>query len=357
MFGGTEAILKIYDKDNVEDWDKCVKSFNNWDVYYLYEYAYSFMLHGDGDIYLIYFEHHNERICYVVMQKDIALCDKFKGALPEGRYFDWETPYGYGGPLADVDISEESQQIFLNEIREYCRSNHIISQFVRFHPLLNNYDVLQNVIETRYLRDTIFIDTSDLDLIINNMDSKNRNMVRKAQKNNVNIVCKSINEFQDFIPMYDETMEKNGADAYYTFNYDYFDSLCNMKDNAMIFYAFHDEKPISGSIIFYNDRFMHYHLSGSYTEYRKYAPSNLLLYEAACWACGKGIKQFHLGGGMAQDDSLFGFKKQFNKNGRAAYVVGRTIFDDKCYRELLGIRKKLDSEFDINNKYMIQYRM
>lgn len=334
-----------------------MKSFDNWDVYYLYEYAYSFMLHGDGDIFLIYFEHHGERFCYVVMQKDIAECSKFAGCLPKGRYFDWETPYGYGGPLAETDISEESQQIFLKEIQCYCRNNNIVSQFVRFHPLLKNHEVLTSVIETRYLRDTIFIDTSDLDLIMKNMDSKNRNMVRKAIKNGVSIVCKGIEEFEDFIPMYEETMEKNGADAYYSFNRDYYESLCNMKDNAYIFFAMYEGQPISGSIMFFNDKFMHYHLSGSNMDFRKYSPGNLLLYEAACWACEKGIKKFHLGGGLSQDDSLFGFKKQFNKNGRAAYVVGRTIFDEKSYTELLKVRKKIDSKFDADNKYMIQYRM
>ena len=354
--GGEWIILKIYDKNDAEDWDKCVKSFHNWDVYYLYAYAYSFMVHGDGDIYLIYFEYSDERFCYVVMQKDIATCDRFKGILPQGVYFDWETPYGYGGPLTDGHISDKTQQVFFDEIMQYCKRNNIVSQFVRFHPLLKNYDVLPGVIETRYLRDTIFIDTSDFDTIIKNMDTKNRNMVRKAQKNNVSIICKDISTFQDFVLMYEETMKKNGADIYYSFNQYYYEALCNMKDNAMILYALYDNNPISGSIILFNDRYMHYHLSGSYAQYRKYSPNNLLLYKAACLACEKGIKRFHLGGGMNPDDSLFGFKKQFNKNGRAAYVVGRTIFDDGLYRKLLDIRKKADLEFDMNNNYMIQYR-
>ncbi len=58
-----------------------MKSFEHWDIYYLYEYAYSFMLHGDGDIKLIYFEHLGERFCYVVMQKDIADSEKFAGII------------------------------------------------------------------------------------------------------------------------------------------------------------------------------------------------------------------------------------------------------------------------------------
>lgn len=314
------------------------------------------MLHGDGEIFLLYYELLEERFCYVIMQNDIANCRKFNGKIKTNTYYDWETPYGYGGPLADGVISESVQKSFLNEISKYCKDNGIVSQFVRFHPLLKNYETLPLVIEKRYLRDTIFIDTQNPEIIVKNMDSKNRNMVRKAIKNNVHIIRKDITEFDDFIYMYNETMKKNNADEYYTFKRNYFESLVDLKDNALILYALYDDRPISGSIIYFNDRYMHYHLSGSRIEYRKYSPSNLLLYEAACMASHMGIKQFHLGGGMEPDDSLFGFKKQFNKNGYAKFYVGRTIFDKERYHELLEIRKQQNSEFDINNGFMIQYR-
>ncbi len=333
-----------------------MKSFKNWDIYYLYEYAYSFMLHGDGDIFLIYYECEQDRFCYVVMQRDISKTEIFKNRIAEKYFYDWETPYGYGGPLTDRVISKDTQKKFLKDITEYCINNKIVSQFVRFHPLLKNYESMPLVIETKYLRDTIYIDTEKKENIMLNMDSKNRNMVRKAQKNNVLIVKENISKYEDFIPMYTETMAKNGADAYYTFNREYFEALQSMKDNAFILYAIYNGMPISGAIMFFNDRYMHYHLSGSRTEYRKYSPSNLLLYEAACIANNMGIRQLHLGGGMAPDDSLFGFKKQFNKNGRAAFVVGRTIFDKESYDNLLDIRKQYDAEFDKNNSFMIQYR-
>ncbi len=305
---------------------------------------------------LIFYEDQYSRFCYVVMKKDIAACEKFQNVLEEKKYYDLETPYGYGGPLNDEEICVESQIAFGKEMQEFCIKNNIVSQFVRFHPLLENDKSLSQVIETRYLRETIFMDTTSPAIIMEKMDSKNRNMVRKAAKNGVIILRESIDNYADFIPMYVETMAKNGADEYYTFNKDYFESLKLLKDNACIFYAIVDEMPVSGAIMYYNENYMHYHLSGTYSEYRKYSPGNLLLYEAACWASERGIKKFHLGGGVAADDSLFGFKKQFNKNERAKFVVGRTIFDREKYNELLEIRQKLNLEFDVNNGFMIQYR-
>ena len=350
-------MLYVYDKNCKTEWNSRVYSFANWDIYYLYEYAYSFMLHGDGEIYLIYFEYKEEKMCYAVMKSDIADCPKFKGLLSKGMYYDLETPYGYGGPLCDKPLSKEAKELFKAELSDYCREHNIVSQFVRFHPLLKNYEVLPEVISARYLRDTIFMDTSlSEEGIMQNMDSKNRNMVRKAIKSGVYILKKDVSEFDDFLPMYEETMKRNGADEYYTFGKDYFEALSSLSDNACIFYAMYEDKPISGAIMYYNDRYMHYHLSGTFEEYRSLAAGNLLLYEAACYAHKTGILSFHLGGGLSPEDSLFGFKKQFNKNGRASFVVGRTIFDEDAYKKLLIIRKKCNKDFNMDNNFMIQYR-
>lgn len=349
-------ILKILNTNEHGCWNKIVKSFKNWDVYYLYEYAYSFFLHGDGNPLLIYFENNGERFCYVVMQNDIYNTGLFGDHITKDTFFDWETPYGYGGPLCDGMISPENQKKFLEEIFLYTEKNNVISQFVRFHPLLSNYKLLNSVIETRYLRDTIYIDTSDKELIIKNMDSKNRNMVRKAIKSGVCICEKCIDNLAEFNEMYKNTMKRNSADQYYIFDEKYFNCLTKLRYNASIFYAALDEKLIAGSIIFYNERYAHYHLSGSDYEYRKYSPSNLLLYEVAKWACEKGIKMFHLGGGMSPNDSLFGFKKQFNTNGYLPFVVGRTIFNKTMYNKLIEIRTQLDSSFNRDNSFMIQYR-
>lgn len=351
-------MLSIVTTKEAIRWNKIVKSFRNWDIYYLCEYASLFELHGDGTPLLIYFERGAERFCYVVMLRDIASDQSFKGILESEKFKDLETPYGYGGPLCDSAIvSIEAQLEFRKEIREYAAEMGIVSQFIRFHPLLSNHECMPSVFETRYLHQTVAVDTSSLALITDNMDSKNRNMVRKAIRNNVRIVQRPITDYKDFVSIYTETMIKDEAAEYYFFKEDYFGEQVNLKDNAAIFYALKDELPIAGAIMYYNDRFMHYHLSGVRTDYRKLAPSNLLLYEAACWANKNGIIRFHLGGGIVEDDNLFGFKKQFNKKGWLPFYIGRTVFSDEIYQYLIELRKATDPDFDPENSRMIQYRV
>ena len=288
------------------------------------------------------------------MRRDIANDTKFSGILELNKYYDYETPYGYGGPLSEKHIPLQSQVEFLNEIKD--KDKGIVSQFIRFHPLLKNHTIASNLFEIRYLHDTVYMDSTSTDIIMANMDSKNRNMIRKAIKNAVEIERREITDYKPFISLYEETMLKDNADEYYFFNEDYFKIQQSLHGNACFFYAIKEGTIIAGALMYYNENFMHYHLAGTRTEFRKFSPSNLLLYEAACWASKQGIKKFHLGGGITQDDNLFGFKKQFNKNGKLPFYIGRTIFDNNAYTSLLNKRKLIHFNFDINNNRLIQYR-
>ena len=349
--------MKIFTADQAADWDQYVKSFRNWDVYYLCEYAISLMLHGDGIPHLICYEDAVSRMCYVVMKKDISEDSRFENSLEKNVYFDFTTPYGYGGPLAEGTFAASGQQAFFDELIQYCKSENIVSQFLRFHPLLNNQGVFSMVTENRYVHDTIYIDTSCENLIFSNMDSSNRNKVRKAHSAGIHVVKRPMSDFTAFFDMYCETMRRHDADAYYYFRQDYFDFINrSFAENAAIFYAVLDDKPIAGAMFLFNENMMHYHLASVHQEYRSSAAGTLLLYEAAMWAAQNGIGRLHLGGGLNENDSLFGFKKQFNKHGRVPFYIGRTVFDNEAYHRLLQIRNQMDPEFDINNPFLIQYR-
>jgi lipid II:glycine glycyltransferase (peptidoglycan interpeptide bridge formation enzyme) len=109
-------------------------------------------------------------------------------------------------------------------------------------------------------------------------------------------------------------------------------------------------------ILFGNDN-MHYHLSASDREYQILAATNLLLYEAACWGCDNGYKTFHLGGGLgSKEDSLYKFKKAFNNNSNTYFSIGKKIFDQSKYDELIRIRKIEDAVINIESTFFPLYR-
>ena len=213
------------------------------------------------------------------------------------------------------------------------------------------YDIL-------HLGRTITIKLGSQEYVWNNLTSKNRNVIRKAEKLGVRVFWgRDPKLFEEFIPLYNKTMDKDEARSYYYFEKEFYESvLTDLTYNSLIFYAMYEEKIIAMAIIMFAKGKMHYHLSTTDAEYQHLAPNNLLLYEAASWGCEHGYNLFHLGGGLgSQEDSLFKFKASFSKNSDTRFSIGKKIFNKSKYDELLDIRKQ-KCEFEFDNSFFPKYR-
>lgn len=331
------------------EWDSLVISFARWDVYYLSGYVKAFHIHGDGEPFLMYYEGNGLRAMYVYMRRETAL---------PGIY-DSITPYGYGGVLFEGDTSEGNIRMFWEEYVQMMRSESIVDNFVRYNPVLKNAESMKVVSNVIDLGKTVAIDLASPEGIWDNIISKNRNMIRKAEKNGVGIRHgKDLDLFRDFRRIYNATMDKDHAEEYYYFGEDFYESIHrDLHDNYKMFYAEREGQVIAMSIMLFANGQMHYHLSGSLTEYRNLAPSNLLLYKAALWGCEQGFKTFHLGGGVGSgEDNLYKFKAAFNKNSDYQFSIGKQIFDKGKYDELVDIRRKSDPDFDESSGFFPLYR-
>lgn len=350
-------MLEIINIDESDKWDSMVKSFSNFDVYYLSGYTKAFKLHGDGEPILIYYRDEEIRAINVVMIRDIAEDKRFKDKIESKSLFDITTPYGYGGFIIEGILNDNSLKKINKEYSDYCRSKNIISEFVRFHPVLKNSKINSEIYEVIDLGKTITMDLISKEQIWNDLSSKNRNVIRKAIKSGVEVYWgRSPKLIDDFIPLYNATMNKDDATDYYYFNKEFYESVLeDLRYNSLIFYALYDQKIISMSMILFGNDNMHYHLSASDREHQSLAATNLLLYEAACWGCENGYKSFHLGGGLgSKEDSLFKFKKAFNKNSGTYFSIGKKIFNKEKYDELTKIREKNFN--NINTNFFPQYR-
>ena len=331
------------------EWDSIVSSFKEHDVYYLSGYVKAFHIHGDGNPYLLYYQGEGLKAIYVYMRRPTAI---------EGVY-DSVTPYGYGGVLFEGDTCETNLQAFWKEYLVTMEQEHIADNFVRYHPVLANAVPMKPISNVIDLGKTIAMDLTSPDVIWENIHSKNRNMIRKAEKNGITIEHgQGMDLFDKFIEIYNATMDKDHAEEYYYFKRPFYESIHNdLRDNYELFYAMYEGKPIAMSIMIYANGRLNYHLSGSDIEYRNLAPSNLLLYKAALWGCEKGMKTFHLGGGVGSgEDNLYKFKAAFNKVSDYQFSIGKQIFDQQKYDELVMIRRESDPNFDETSHYFPLYR-
>lgn len=324
-------------------WNRIVRSFRDYDVYYLPDYAKAFELHGDGQPRLIYYEGGGMRAVNVVMKRDIAEDASFQGKIPKGVCFDIATPYGYGGFLTEGDVTETSLRKLEEEYSAWCRRERIISEFVRFHPLLENGLRMESLYDVQARGKTISLNLQSEEQILMDMSGDTRRKVRKSAEAGVKVYLGQCAElYRMFRPLYNATMDRNGAGRYYYFKKEFYDSILHdLRNNAILFYASYEGMMIAMSIVLMANHRMHYHLGGFDCQFQKYNPMSLVNYEIACWGLENGFRTLHIGGGRgSMEDSLYQFKSGFNRNSDNTFYTGRKIFDPVRYEELMDIRKQ-----------------
>ena len=343
------SMIQIFNMSQTKEWDELVRSFANYDVYYLSGYVKAFQIHGDGEPQLFYYNENGLRGIYVYMKRKTAI---------EGVY-DSITPYGYGGFLLEGDDSNENMNALWNAYVDKMKSENIVDNFVRYHPVLANAVPMKICSDVIDLGKTVSMDLTSEEVIWKNIHSKNRNMIRKAEKNGIVIKHgQGLELFDDFIKIYNATMDKDNAEPYYYFKPEFYKSIHeDLKDNYEMFWAEYDGKIIAMSIMIFANGRLNYHLSGSDLQYRNLAPSNLLLYKAAMWGMEKGMKTFHLGGGVGSgEDNLYKFKIAFNRFSDCQFSIAKHIFDNEKYDELVAERASRDAGFDKESKFFPLYR-
>lgn len=337
-------------------WDEIVRSFSSYDVFWLSGYVKAFQLHGDGEPRLFYYDNPSLQVrgINVVMWRDISHFPAFKTILAPNTWFDIATPYGYGGWI----IEGVQTACLFEAYEQWCKQHHVVSEFIRFHPLLKNHIPSAQFYQTVELGEVVAMDLSSPKRILENMSGKNRNMIRKALKNDVQIYNGRFPQiYEEFRTIYNATMDKDNAACYYYFQPEFYTSLLHdLPYNAQVFYAVKDSQIIAVSIILAANQKLTYHLSGSVVQYRCLAATNLLLYQVALWGHFNGFKSLYLGGGVgSEQDNLFKFKRAFYKGDLNHFYIGKKIYNSVQYEELVRLRAKQEENWEISS-FFPQYR-
>lgn len=349
-------MLKIL-VEETNSWNKYLPSISEeeTDIYFKEEYvklyendeteAKSFVYKEDGKIFL--FPYLKRRIATKILSE---------------RYYDLESQYGYGGPICNTD-DKNFQHLAIKEFFNFCFNKNIVCGFFRFHPLLENHSTFSETKGISFDRNTVVIDLelSEEEFWNNQIHSKHRNEIRKAEKSGLEfIVDKDFEYLNDFISLYKKRMSNLGASSYYFFDERYYSNIkLNLKQNGFLGIVKLEEEIISAAIFFKYCIYGHYHLSASNENYLKYYPNQFLIYKTALHLKEIGIKKFHLGGGRTTDtnDSLFKFKNRFSKS-LCDFYIGKFTFNKDIYNKLItDWEEKYPSKVLEYNDYFTRYML
>lgn len=297
------------------------------DIYQLPEYISLYSSHEVSPFYY-YFEAGGR---YFLLP---GLLQKIEGT----GFFDFETPYGYGGIYSESSDHSFLELAFQNmkiEMMDYG----IIDGLIRFNPLSQNSEIFRPYLDLSFNRNTVVLDL-ELDeeqIWEKHIHSKHRNVIKKAM--NLGLQFEIDSEFKtldNFVELYLKTMVSLEADYFYFFNKDYFQRIkLSFRKNSFIANVKLGEQIIASAIFLYKDNYAHYHLACSDKSKLDYYPNNFLIFRTALYLKSQNIKCFHLGGGSdtSSDNSLLKFKKRFSKDV-LDFFVGKIIPDEKTYSEI-----------------------
>ena len=340
--------LQVYDL-SCENWNDIVKSFDNYGVHYLKEYVEAFTLNNNEQPLLFYYEGETNRGINVVLKRDIAEDKNFKDKIEKNKYFDFSTPYGYGGWIFDNDSNHsEAFNLYL----DWCKNNGIVCEFVRFtlfdRPLDYYGETIPRVLNVvRNLEDSM-----------DNIEKDFERRVRKDLKktDNLEIVIDEDGKYlDDFLNIYYSTMDRRNAEDDYYFSKDFYKKINEMKGNYIYFHTLLDGKIISTELVIMDKKNMYSYLGGTNNEYFSYHPNHFIKYQIIKWGVEHGYKNFVLGGGYGSNDGIFNFKKGFAPNGIVQFYTGQKIFNDEMYNRLVEERTKKGLNIE-NNLFFPLYR-
>ena len=170
------------------------------------------------------------------------------------------------------------------------------------------------------------------------MEGRCRTSIRKAERSGVTasvwpVMPADVAAGSPFRALYEGAMRRRSAAKRFFFPDAYYDTLASGLDSSLFMVSARgdDGAVVAAALLLKHGDLLHYHLSGSSPEAAHLGTTNLLLWEAIRWAATQEIERFHLGGGIADGDSLFKFKRSFGGE-LLRYSAYGVVVDQAGYR-------------------------
>lgn len=315
-----------------EHWNQFLSSFapEQKDVYYTEEYVRLYETDAERALCYVYTE---DEKCFLMPFLSRAFTHKGE------TYYDFETAYGYGGPIYNTEDDSFIQSAW-SAFMEYANQNNYVCGFVRFHPIMNNVKGFGNYGNLYLDRKTIAMDLSaGIEATwMNEIHTKNRNVIKKGEKNRLKfIVDDNYAHLPEFISLYNSTMDKLSAEDFYYFQDSYYENLKQNIPDSFLGVVEHEGRIVAAAIFFYSLPYGHYHLAGSDRSALSLSPNNFLLWNAAKELTVRGVQKFHLGGGTdgSEENSLYQYKRKFSKS-EYQFSFGKLMFNQEVYDSVVA---------------------
>jgi Acetyltransferase (GNAT) domain len=328
MHGESRIELDVITTANPTAWAAALERAGWHDFYHECWYHQLAEQRGEGRAELLVAAHGGRTVALPLLMRPI----------PNTQLQDATSVYGYAGPAGVFDgLDADACASITAAMRERLIACGTVCLFSRLHPLRDASALLAGAGTIVHAGTTVSIDlglTPEQQWMGYRAD--NRNRIGRLRREGY--VCRRHDsaDIDAFVELYESTMRRVAAKAYYVFGREYYETLVDPQRGGLELWIVSDPegKPAAAGLFSQRGDIVQYHLSGAADAYRKQAPTTLLLDEVRRSAVDRGASHLHLGGGLGGgEDSLFAFKAGFG-GGRHAFRVWQWILDPRSYQAL-----------------------
>lgn len=308
-------------------WQQILDLFKLKDIFYAREYVLSALKLDPGEAMLFYYtdEDGHGEIAYPFIKRQLEENDSL--------LYDITTPFGYGGPV--LKIHNDSHKLAANFLRifgEFCKTEKIVAEYIRFHPVLDNAEFFEKQLDLISVYDTY---TLQLNAYLSESDQAGADRANGADASG--LIFKKLGTVKhmfDFLVLYYSTVRQSEeTDSYYFFTNDYFESLVSaLGPELHLFGAYKDNKLLAATYVLTKGETIYHHLSGKAEGADLVDAETVLMNNIAEWGAYNGFSYFHLAG--KQPGYLAASDVDVNKPyavSSAPFFIARLVHDPEAY--------------------------
>lgn len=300
-----------------------------------YYQAYQAVDQGEVECFWAYQDKHNYFI-YPYIKKSINALGYNLG----DEYFDISGAYGYNGPLG-VATDDAVTKCFNEQLCQHLHQSKVVTELVRYCPITENrrfhtytrqIDVLDNVYVTL---------ENGLDWIWNeSLGRRVRTAVRKGESYNLRSAffwgeAITTEELMCFYNIYTSTMDRNSADGFYYFDFEFFAGMRKyMGKMLLLAITYLGDVAITSELVILEGSNSFGFLGGTLSEYYSYKANTFQRWELLKYLSSIGIKKYSMGGGATRGDSIYDYKMSFAKGCENPFFIGTKVHIPDVYEEI-----------------------
>jgi hypothetical protein len=259
-------------------------------------------------------------------------------AAPGERRQDAVSPYGYGGPYAFGE-GPRDEAGYWRAHAEWSRQERIVSTFARLSLFRDGLASIPGPVEVRAPNVVVPL-AGGPEALWRGYDTRVRRWVRVAERAGLEVeVDREGVRLGAFLSVYSHTMERNGADPWYSFPRAFFETIVErLRGHFVLFHALRAGEVVSSDLVLLSAAHAYYFLGGTHEDAFPLGPNYLLKHRIASWAIGEGKEGYVLGGGYAPEDGLYRYKRGFARAGEIPFRVACLVHDERALHELARLR-------------------